>query len=108
MDTALIEGLGIIEPGRVVDRDLRTEASISYVGPVTDVAFANSDQVGQAVAGHVGEIDRLCPISEHNARPFLLVEWARNIHAWPEALLCVGLVPGGKRLILGDEDVCMA
>lgn len=47
MDTTLVEGLGIVEPGHVVHRELRNKAPIPDVGSVRDLAVANSHKVGQ-------------------------------------------------------------
>ena len=108
MDTALVEGLGIVEPGRVVQRHLRAEAAVPDIGPVADLAVANAHEVGQAVAGHVGEIDRLRAVGENEARTFFFVKWARYAISRPEALLGVRFVPGGEGLIFRDEHVGMA
>ena len=49
-DALLVELVGVVEPGRVVHRDLGAEAAVAEVGPVADFAVADADEVGQAVA----------------------------------------------------------
>jgi hypothetical protein len=94
VDTTLVEGFRVVEPGGVVHRDLLPEAAIPDVGPVADFALANSHQVRQTVTGHVGEINGLGPVGEHEARPLFLVQGVRYVYSRPETFLGVGLVPG--------------
>ena len=77
---------GVVEPRRVVHRHLGAEAAVAEVGPVADLAVADAHEVGQPVAGHVGEVDGLRAVGEDEARAFLLVE--RLAHA---------LAPGRSR-----------
>ena len=57
---------------RVVHRDLGAEAAVAEIRPVADLAVADAHQVGQAVAGHVGQIDRLRPSANTRRGPVLV------------------------------------
>ena len=67
-DPPLIEQIGPVESGRVVHRDLGVETAVAPIGPVTNLAVADAQDIGQPVAGHVGEIDRLLGVGEDGAR----------------------------------------
>ena len=54
-----------VEPRRVVHRHLRAEPPVAEVRPVADLAVADANQIGQAVARHVGEKQRLGAVAEH-------------------------------------------
>ena len=69
----VVELVRVVEPGRVVHGHLGAEAAIAQVGPVADLAVADADDVGQAVAGEIGEVDGLCAVGEDDARALLLV-----------------------------------
>ena len=80
----LLELVGPVEPGRVVHRHLGAEPAVAEVRPVADLAVADPHQVGQPVAAHVGEIDRLLAVGEDQPRPALLVgRLARLVSAGP-------------------------
>ena len=49
-DALVVELVRVVEPGRVVHRDLGAEAAVAQVGPVADLAVADAHEVGQAVA----------------------------------------------------------
>ena len=53
-----------VEPRRVVHRDLGAEPAVAEVRPVADLAVADAHEVGQPVAGHVGEVDGLRAVGE--------------------------------------------
>ena len=104
-DAPLVEEIGRVEPGRTIHGDLRAEASVAEVRPVADLAVADAHDVGQAVAGHVGEIDRLRAVGEKRPRTrLLLVE--RNVHAHrrAEAFVEQGWMPL-EGVVLGDQNV---
>ena len=46
----LVELIRVVEPGRVVHRDLGAEAAVAQVRPVADLAVADAHEVGEAVA----------------------------------------------------------
>ena len=73
-DAARVEDIGRVEPRRVVHADLGAEAAVAEVRPVGDLAIAHANDVGQPVAGEVGEKDRLRGVGEHDARAGLFVE----------------------------------
>ena len=47
--------------------DLGAEAAVAEVRPVADLAVADAHEVGEPVAGHVGEVDRLRAVGEDAA-----------------------------------------
>ena len=63
-----LEQVRRVEPRRVVHRDLGAEAAVAEVRPVADLAVADAHEVGEAVAGHVGEEDRLRAVGEDQPR----------------------------------------
>ena len=73
-DAPLVELIGVVEPGRVVHRDLGAEAAVAEVRPVADLAVADAHEVGEAVAAHVGEVDGLRAVGEDEPRALLLVQ----------------------------------
>ena len=64
---------------RVVHRHLGAEAAVAEVGPVADLAVADAHEIGQAIAGHVGEVDGLRCRRRRPASALLLrpAPWAR-------------------------------
>ena len=106
-DALLVELVRVVEPGRVVHRHLGAEAAVAEVGPVADFAVADADDVGQAVAGEVGEVDGLRAVGEDDARALLLVERLRDAPGRAEALLGQRGVPD-EGVVLGDQHVGMA
>ena len=75
----LIELVRGRERRRAVHRHLRAEAPVAEAGPVADRPVPDPDEVGEAVAGHVREVDRLGPVGEHEPRPELLVGRLANL-----------------------------
>ena len=72
-DTLLIELIWAVEPRRVVHGDLGAEAAVAEIGPVADLAVADANDVREAVAGQVGEKDRLRAVGKNDGRAFLFV-----------------------------------
>ena len=103
----VVELVRVVEPGRVVHRDLGAEAAVAQVGPVADLAVADADEVGQAVAGQVGEVDGLRAVGEDEARALLLVERLRDAAGRAEALLGQRGVPD-EGVVFGDQHVGVA
>ena len=103
----MVELVRVVEPGRVVHRDLGAEAAIAEVGPVADIAVADADDVGQAVAGEVGQVDGLRAVGEDDARAFLFVERLRDAPRRAEALFGQRGVPD-EGVVLGDEHIGVA
>lgn len=103
-DPTLVEQLCRVKPRREVHADPRAEAAIALVRPVADRAVRDPDQVGQAIAGHVGQVHRLGAVGEHQPRPALLV--GRRVHrlGGAESALCAGWIPG-QRMLLSDQHV---
>ena len=73
-DALLVELVRVVEPGRVVHTDLGAEAAVAQVGPVADLAVADARQVGQAVAGQVGQVDGLRAVGEHQTGAFFFIQ----------------------------------
>ena len=46
----MIELVRVVEPGRVIHRDLGAEAAVAEVGPIADFTVADTDDVGQTIA----------------------------------------------------------
>ena len=84
---------GSVEPRRVVHRDLGAEAAVAEVGPVADLAVADAHEVGQAVAGHVGEVDGLRAVGEDECGAGLFVERCAHDARGAEALLAERAMP---------------
>ena len=76
------------------------------VGPVADLAVAHPDQVGQAVAGHVRQVDGLLGIGEHQPRSPLLAPrvGGEGPPAVAEAVEPERRVPG-EGVVAGDQHV---
>ena len=86
-DASVVELVRVVEAGRLVHGDLGAEAAVAQVGPVADLAVADAHQVGEAVAGHVGEIDGLGAIGEDQARAFLFIQRLMDAAGRAEAFL---------------------
>src|SRR6266851_9503801 len=71
---ALVELVGKIEPGRMVHCYLRAKACVAEIRPVTNFAVAHPYQIGETITRHVGEIDGLSAVSEHQSGTRFLVE----------------------------------
>src|SRR2546426_386114 len=70
----VIELIRVVEPWSVVHGDLLPEPAIAHVGPVADFPIADPHEVAQAVARHVGEVDRLHAVGEDQPWPLLFVK----------------------------------
>ncbi|RAO11355.1 hypothetical protein GUI43_03272 [Micromonospora noduli] len=92
------------EPRRVVHLDLRAESSVADVGPVADGSVADPDQVGEPVAGHVGEEDALPVIRAQQPRPTVLVGGPECGSRRAVPRLGQRLVPG-QHCVTGDQQV---
>src|SRR6185295_6747067 len=97
----------MIENRRIIHRDLRAKVSVTEVGPVTDFAIPNANDVGQAVAGHVGEKDSLRRFRKHNVRSDLFVRLFRNSASGFKTVSSGGWEPGEDR-VLGYQNVSSA
>ena len=106
-DTSLIELIGRVEPWGVVHRDFGSEASVAQVRPVAYLAVANAHEVGQAVAGHVGEIDRLAASGEDQPRPLLLIP-RRRPSCRPSRSPLPPTRDTRSRFVLNYQDIGMA
>ena len=72
------EAIGAIEDRRAAHGDRAAEATSSEVGPVGDVTVADAADVGEAVAGHVGEVEGLARVGPEELGAGLLVGGARE------------------------------
>ena len=96
---------GVVEPGRAIHRHLRAEAAVAEVRPVADFAVADAHEVGQAVARHVGEVDRLRAVGEHDARALALRRAGSGRESpAPKPSSEQRRVPG-EGVVLGDQNV---
>ena len=98
---------GRIKPGRVVHGDLGAEASVAEVGPVTDLAVADAHNISEAVAGQVGQGNRLGAVGEYDARAALLVRHGPEPSRRTESFLRQRRIPSDGE-ILGDQHVGVA
>ena len=92
-DTALIELIEIVKQRRVVHGYLRAEPAVAQVGPVADLAVANADQIREAVAGQVSQVDGFGAVGENEARPVLLVQRLWDTFGGAESRLSQRAVP---------------
>ena len=106
-DALVVELVRVVEPGRVVHGDLGAEAAVAQVGPVADFAVADADEVGQTIAGEVGEIDGLRAVGEDDARAFLLIQRLRDALGRAEALFGERGMPD-EGVVFGDQHVGVA
>src|SRR5205807_6661674 len=75
--------------------------------PIAHLAPADTHQVRQAIATHVGEEDRLRLVGEEHARTCLLIARLPYAAHLPETFLAERRIPH-ERLVLGDEHVRQA
>ena len=101
-----IEHVRRIEHRRIVHRDLGAEPPVAEVRPVADFAVADPHDIGQAVARHVGEEDRVGGIAEDEPRAERLVGRHSMRLARAEAFFGQDGVPG-EDVVFGDQDVRM-
>jgi hypothetical protein len=76
-------------------------------GPIADFCVADADEVGQAVSAHVGKVDGLGAVREHQPRALFLVERLGDAAGGAEALLAQRGMPH-ERFVFGDQHVGMA
>ena len=106
-DATAVEEIRPLEPRRAVHRHLRAEAAVALVRPVAHLAVADADQIGQAVARHVRDEDRLGAVREDQPRSFLLVERLPRVLGRTVAGLAERSVPA-ERVRFGDQEVGQA
>ena len=58
-DPPWVEPLRGVEDRRITHDDLGAEAPVSQIGPIANIAIADTDEVRQAIAAHIGEENRL-------------------------------------------------
>ena len=100
----LVEVVSLVQPWAAVHGHLGAEPAEADVRPVADLAVAHADQVRQAVAGHVGEIDGLLGVGEHQPWPLFLAPWVVGAPCGAEALVAERGIPG-ERVVAGDQHV---
>src|SRR5688572_16035796 len=100
----LIEQVRRVEPGSVVHRHLSAEATVTQIGPVAYLPIADAYQVGQSIAGAVGQVYGLGAVGKDEPRPSLFIE--RLACSLFRAETCLGQrgVPG-EDLDFRDEHV---
>src|SRR5207248_4268107 len=103
----LLELVRVVEPWRVVHGDLGAEAAIAEIRPVADLAVSNPDEVDEAIAAQIGEIDRLRLVGEHQTRAALFVARLMCLASWTESVFREGRIPC-KDVVFRDEDVGVA
>ena len=72
-DAARVEATERVERHLPAHLHLGAEAAEAEVGPVADAAVGDADEVGEPVAAHVREEDRLRPVGEDERGPLLVV-----------------------------------
>ena len=82
------------------------EPAVAEVRPVADLSVADPRQIGQAVAGHVGQEDRLGDLGEDQPGT-VTVHRGRDPDARAEPALAERRVPG-EPVALGDQQVGQA
>ena len=105
-DALVVELIRVVEMRRVVHRNLGTEPAVAEVGPITDLAIADTDQVGESVAAEIREINRSSAIGKYEPRTLLLVQCLCDSSGRAEAFLRKRRVPD-ERVLLCNEHVGM-
>ncbi len=82
-----VEDVRGIENGRIRQGHLGAEPPIAEIGPVADFVKANPDKIGQSIADHVGQEDRLAGIREDATRPLFLIPLLEGPVRRPESVL---------------------
>ena len=77
-DVFLIEVIGVVEKRSSIHRHLGCEVPVACVGPVADLAIANAYDVGEAIACHVCQVDRLGAVGKDQTGAFFFIEWLAN------------------------------
>ena len=93
-----------VEPGSAVHGDPRAEPPVADVGVVADLAVADADEIGQAVAGHVGQVHAVGAVGQQQPRPAVLVGGGGHGDPGAETRPAQRRVPG-QGLGLGDQQV---
>ena len=106
-DAFLIELIRVVEPRRVVHRHLGTKTTVAEIWPVADVSVADADEVGEAVATHVGEIDRLCAVGEDELWAGLFVAGLAGDFLRPKTFFRERGMPA-EAVVFGDEQIRVA
>jgi hypothetical protein len=78
----------LVEVWRVIHGDLGAETTVTQIGPVADLAIADTRQVSETVAAEIGQIDGLGAIGKDQARAFFLIQ--RLLDATSRAKACLG------------------
>ena len=63
-DTPLVKLIRVVEARCIVHRDFRAKTSVTQIGPIAHFRIAYAHEVSQAIATHVGEINRLGAVGE--------------------------------------------
>ena len=103
-DSLLVEHAGVVEPWRAIHGDFAAETRVAEIGPVANLAVADAHNIGQPVAGHVGEIDGLLRVGEDHPRAFFFVVGGRNAPFRTEALVEKRRMPA-ERDFLSHQNV---
>ena len=105
-DPLLVELVRIVEPRRVVHRHPGAKAAVAEVRPVAHLAVAEADDVGEAVAGDVGQVDGLGPVGKDDAGTLFFIERVRDQARFAESLFATRGMPD-ECVVFGDQNVCM-
>ena len=100
----VIELVRVVEMGRMVHRHLGAEPAVAEVRPVADLAVADADEIGEAVAAQVCEIDGLGAVGKHQAGAFFFIQRLMDAAGWTEALLGQRGVPD-EGVVFGNQHV---
>src|SRR3981189_449395 len=94
----------MIETRQVLERDFPAELSVTEVRPIADLVLANANQVGQAVAAHIGQEDRLGSVGEDDVRTDVFVAGLTRSSSRGKAAFVERRVPR-EDFMLRDERV---
>src|SRR5580658_9823178 len=86
-DPPLLKQCVIVKPRDIIHDDFGAENSIAVVMPDTYFVLSNAHKIGQAVARHVGEINRLHSIGEDDVRSAVFVGGDGNADRGAEAFV---------------------
>lgn len=88
----------------MVHGHLSAEPSVTPIRPIADLAIADTQDIRQTIAGHVGEVGRLGAVSEHDPRPPPFLQRYGHTDAGSETFTEKRRVPG-EGVIFGDKDI---
>src|SRR6266852_3626177 len=91
----------------MVHLHLGAETAVAKIGPVTDFSIADANDIGEPVAGEVGEEDRLGAVGQENGGSGLFVEGLQHGGLRAESIFGERRMPA-EHLFLGNENVGMA